>query len=43
MNYGLLQKKYPVEHVNIQNLKNYLKDRGWKEEPFGRAEVLKFK
>ena len=43
MNYGLLPKRYPVEQVNIQNLKNYLEDRGWKEEPFGRAELLKFK
>jgi hypothetical protein len=43
MNYDILPKRYPVEQVNIQNLKNYLEDRGWKEEPFGRSEVLKFK
>jgi hypothetical protein len=43
MNYGILPKRYPVEQVSIQNLKNYLEDRGWKEEPFGRAEVLKFR
>ncbi len=43
MNYGLHPKRYPLEQVNIQNLKNYLKDRGWAEEQFGRAEVLKFR
>ena len=42
MNYGLPPRRYPIKQVNIQNLKNYLKDRGWEEEPFGRAEVLKF-
>jgi len=43
MNYGLPPRGYPIKQVNIQNLKNYLKDRGWKEEPFGREEVLKFR
>lgn len=43
MNNIELQKRYPIEQVSIQNLKNYLKDRSWAEEPFGRAEVLKFK
>ena len=43
MNYDLIPKRYPIEQVNLQNLKNYLKDRGWEEEPFGRAEVLKFR
>lgn len=43
MNYDLLPKRYPIEQVKLQNLKNYLKDRGWEEEPFGRAEVLKFR
>jgi len=43
MNYDLLSKRYPIEQVNLQNLKNYLKDRGWGEEPFGRVEVLKFR
>jgi hypothetical protein len=43
MNYDLLSKRYPIEQVNLQNLKNYLKDRGWEEEPFGRVEVLKFR
>jgi len=43
VNYDLLPKRYPIEQVNLQNLKNYLKDRGWEEEPFGRVEVLKFR
>jgi hypothetical protein len=43
MNWDPLPKRYPLEQVRIQNLKNYLKDRGWEEVPFGRAEVLKFK
>ena len=43
MNYSLPPKRYPMDQVNIQNIKNYLKDKGWTEEPFGRAEVLKFK
>lgn len=43
MNYDLLPKRYPIEQVNPQNLKNYLKDRGWEEETFGRTEVLKFR
>jgi len=43
MNYDLPPRRYPIEQVNIQNLKNYLKDRGWEEEPFGRVEVLKFR
>jgi len=38
-----LPNKYPLEQVRIQNLKNYLKDRGWVEEPFGRVTALKFK
>ena len=38
-----LPNRYLIEQVGIQNLKNYLKDRGWKEEPFGREEVIKFK
>ena len=33
----------PIKQVSIQNLKNYLNDRGWKEKPFGREEVIKFK
>jgi len=36
-------KRYPLGQVSIQNLKTYLKDRGWVEEPFGQVEVLKFK
>ena len=38
-----LPNRYPLEQVRIQNLKNYLKDRGWVEEPFGRVTALKFK
>ena len=38
-----LPNRYPIKQVGIQNLKNYLNDRGWKEEPFGREEVIKFK
>jgi hypothetical protein len=29
--------------VSIPNLKNYLKDRGWKEVPFERVTTLKFR
>ena len=43
MNLDSLSNKYPLEQVRIQNLKNYLKDRGWEEEPFGRVTALKFK
>jgi hypothetical protein len=38
-----LPNRYPIKQVGIQNLKKYLNDRGWKEEPFGREEVIKFK
>ena len=31
-----------MKHVTIQSLKEYLIDKGWTEEPFGRDEVLKF-
>ena len=37
------QKNYPLKQVSVSGLSNYLKDRGWIEEPFGREEVLKFK
>ena len=43
MNWDPFSNRYLLEQVSIPNLKNYLKDRGWKEEPFGRREVLKFK
>lgn len=43
MNYDRIPKRYPIEQVNLQHLKNYLKDRGWEEERFGRVEVLKFR
>ena len=43
MNYSPPPRRYPIEQVNIQNLKNYLKDRGWVQEPFRRVEVLKFR
>lgn len=43
MNWDVCPKDYPIKQVNISNLKNYLKDRGWIEESFGREEVLKFK
>lgn len=43
MNCDPLPKRYPLEQVKIQNLKKYLKDRGWKEEPFERVTALKFR
>lgn len=43
MNLNSLPNKYPLEQVKIQNLKKYLKDRGWKEEPFERVTALKFR
>ena len=43
MNLNVSSKNYPIEQVNISNLKNYLKDRGWIEESYGREEVFKFK
>ena len=36
-------QRYPLRQVNIQNLKYYLEDSGWVEEPFGQVEVLKFR
>ena len=43
MNLNVSSKNYPIEQVHISNLKNYLKDRGWIEESYGREEVFKFK
>ena len=43
MNCDPLPKRYPLEQVKIQNFKKYLKDRGWKEEPFERVTALKFR
>jgi len=43
MNWDICQKNYPIKQVSISNLKNYLKDRGWNEEPFRREELLKYK
>jgi len=43
MNENRYQKNYPLEQVSVSNLKNYLNDRGWNQEQFGREEVLKFK
>lgn len=43
MNLDFSSKNYPIEHVHISNLKNYLKDRGWIEESYEREEVFKFK
>jgi len=34
--------KYPIEKIEVYNLKNYLINSGWRAEPFGRKEVLKF-
>jgi len=36
-------KNYPLKQVNVSDLTNYLRDRGWIQEHFGRQEVLKFK
>lgn len=36
MNLNVSSKNYPIEQVHISNLKNYLKDRGWIEESYGR-------
>jgi hypothetical protein len=35
--------KCPLEQVSIPNLKNYLKDKRWKEVPFERVTTLKFR
>jgi hypothetical protein len=35
--------KCPLEQLSIHNLKNYLKDKGWKEVPFERVTTLKFR
>jgi hypothetical protein len=43
MNWWECAKDYPIHQVNISNLENYLKDRGWVKEAFGREEVFKFK
>lgn len=43
MNGNIFLKNYPIEQVSVQNLKNYLNDRGWNQEHFGREEVFKFK
>jgi hypothetical protein len=32
-----------IERIEVSHLKHYLIDRGWKAEPFGRKEVLKFR
>ncbi|MBU4077888.1 MAG: hypothetical protein KKI06_14505 [Euryarchaeota archaeon] len=43
MNENISLKNYPIEQVSVSNLKNYLTDRGWNQEQFGREEVLKFR
>jgi hypothetical protein len=43
MNWDVSAKGYPIKEVNISNLKNYLKDRGWIKESSGREEAVKFK
>lgn len=35
--------RFPIEQIEVNHLKYYLKDRGWVAEPFGRKEVLKFR
>ena len=43
MNWNICPNKYPLKQVSVSNFKNYLIDRGWNLEEFGRVEVLKFK
>jgi hypothetical protein len=42
MNENVYANISPLREVNIQNFKNYLADRGWKEMPFRRDEVIKY-
>jgi hypothetical protein len=43
MIWNVCSKNYPLKQVSVSNLKNYLINRGWALERFGREEVLKFK
>jgi hypothetical protein len=40
---GDYPESHLIEQLDVLHLKNYVKDRGWIEEPFRREEVLKFK